>query len=131
MATKQTVERDGVTYNLGKVCHESKCVGFAPTLPFGTLEEMADVMDEKTVLELAVRQYEQDAKNKVRAKFLGGKVGATRIVAAINKKTITVEQVQERMALDETSFEAAAVALLGLNVDVKKANPEMIHWDIL
>ena len=133
--TIRTIERDGAVYELLTVKTDSKCVGLAPAMRFESLLEMSNVLDEDTVLALAVRQYRTDAQNKVRAKLNKDKITFSDITKAIADGRLTSEMMTEANQMWQQpggpkDFTEAAAKLLGLG---KAATPtaDTIHWDIL
>lgn len=127
----KTAARDGVSYVVEKVHHDGKCVGLAPSLQFAELDEMRDVFDDKVVFDLAIRQYRQDAKNKVRAKFLKSGVSAERIVSSLNNGSVKWADVAALAEREKIQPTEAAKRLIQASMKVEDANPDTIHWDIL
>ncbi len=126
----KSVERDGKEYECSPVFHERKQVGFAPRRSFESDEEMLEHFGLSILCGLADRQYNQDTKNKVRAKFLKGAVSPSAIVKSIAAGEISVDDINDIINQKGLSFTAAAASLMGVGADAK-SEPDKIHWDVL
>lgn len=129
----RTEMRDGVEYVCSPVRHGGKDVGFAPRRSFETDEEMLEHFGLPILCSLADRQFDQDRKNKVRAKFTRNSFNASAFGKAISDGTIDGDGLEEceRIAEQKTlTLIKAAEIFLGFGKDAE-VEPEKIHWDIL
>lgn len=134
--TKRVV-RDGVEYLCSPVKHDRKQVGFAPRIcfykednPEDALDAMLQKLGAATVFSLADRQYDQDSKNKVRAKFTKEAVTASAVIKALNKGTLKSTDVEQVMKIKGLEYIQAAASLMGVGKEAE-IEPDKIHWDIL
>jgi len=130
--------REEVDYICSPVKHAKGQVGFAPRIDFSAgkdcaekvLESMIDTFGAADVFSLADRQYDQDSKNKVRAKFTKDAVTASAVVKALAAGTLKDAEVRQVMQAKNLEYIPAANTLMGIGKDAK-VEPNKIHWDIL
>jgi len=135
MGKNHVVQKDGVDYRVEEVRHEGVCVGLAPTLQFdgsppSALQAMIDVFSDETVLRLALRQMREEAKNKVRSKFLKEKVSDSVVLKAIVNGEVDLKAVDKMAQTESISKRKAVVKMLGLGKE-SKPDAKKVHWDIL
>ena len=134
---------DEVEYVCSPVRHGKEQVGFAPRIRFKTtesddaemdftkaLESMIDTFGNEKVFSLADRQYDQDSKNAVRAKFTKGKVSASQAIKFHNANPDKWDEIKKRCTVDGMGLIEACEISMGVGKDAK-VEPEKVHWDIL
>lgn len=129
MTESRTETKDGINYELAKVMHDGKQVGFAPTRVFETDEEMLEHLGIEILCSLAIRQYRQDAKNAVRAKFNKGKVTPAAAMKFMESNPDKVAEISRVCVVEKISLVEACEKSMGVGENAKP-DAEKIHWDI-
>lgn len=130
MNDTKLVEKDGKSYECSPVVHGKKQVGLAPRRVFDTDEEMLEFFGLSVLCGLADRQYNQDTKNAVRAKFAKGATSATSAIKFYNDNPDRRKEIDRLCTIEKMELIAACEQLMGIGENAK-ADPDKIHWDIL
>ena len=133
-------EREGVSYICSPVRHKSKQVGYAPRKKFyiddenyeDALLSMAEDFGYHRVFSLADRQYDQDQKNAVRAKFTRDVVSASKAIKYLEQHGADDKgaEVLRLWQVEKLSLTDAVAKVMGIGENAS-ADENQIHWDVL